>query len=250
MASSTDLDRFLTRFPRVDGYWILDDPGPRAQWEARQWHRRAAESRLYTDSAAQRLPEIAPGHVLEREWNERADMVGRLSTYLSRLWRSLVILEVGCGMGWLSNRLVSIRSNYRVYGLDQDRRELKLACRVFIHQTRLRFLCGDAQTAPLPQGCVDIVVMAGALQSMTDPDRVVAHSLDWLAPSGELHILDTPLARPDRPAPGGAAVPWEALAPYRPEVLFDPHSWANRLAAWWRPEAARMPHPWIKIAKP
>ncbi len=249
MASATVLERLLTRYPRVDGYWLLDDPAARVEWEAEQLRRRARESRLYTDAAALRLPEIAPGHVLEREWRERSEMLLRLSTHLSRLWRSLVILDVGCGNGWLSHRLTTVRNNYRVFGLDQDRRELKMAARVFIHQTRLRFLCADALTAPLPEACVDIVVMAGSLHHMPDPAGVVARAMNWLAPNGELHILETPFAQRDEPVPVTTAVPWEVLAPHRPEVLYDPQSWVNRFAAWWRPEAAHMTWPWVKIAK-
>lgn len=250
MPASTALDAFLATLLRVDGYWSLDDPEPRRAWEAQQWRRRARENRLYSDPLALKLPEVPSDHPLAREWGERADTFHRLATHLSRLWRSLVILDVGCGCGWLAHQLAAVRGHYKVYGLDQDRRELKLASRVFLHQTRLRFLCGDALTAPLPPRCADIVILAATLEHVADPARLLARCVDWLAPNGEIHIVDSPIVGQGRPVSAGPALAWEVLVPYRPEVLYEPRAWGNRLAAWWWGEIPRTRYPWLRITGP
>lgn len=247
MAPTTPLDAYLARHPRVDGYWQLTDPEPHRAWENEHWRRRAREGRIHNDPTVARLPDVPADHPLAREWGERADTLNRVATHLSRLWRSLVILDVGCGCGWMSHQLAAVRGNFRVYGLDLDRRELKTACRVFIHQTRLRFMFGDAQTVDLPSGCADIIVLAATLEHVAEPGRLIDRCLNWLTPSGELHIVDSPIAGAGRPTPTGPAVPWEALRTYRPEVLFEPRAWANRLASWWWGEIPRTRHPWLKI---
>lgn len=250
MATATGLDAFLARFPRTDGYWQLDDPETHRAWADAHWRRRARDSRIYNEPTTAALPVVPADHPLAREWGERADTLERLATHVTRLWRSLVILDVGCGCGWLAHRLAMARGNYRVYGLDRDRRELALASRVFLHQQRLRFMQGDALTAPLPEGCADIVVLAATLEHVEAPGRLVERCLSWLAPNGELHIVDSPIARAGHWASAAPAVAWDTLEPYRPDVLYDPAAWPNRLAAWWWGEVPRTRHPWLKIARP
>jgi hypothetical protein len=43
---------------------------------------------------------------------------------------------------------------------------------------------------------------------------------------------------------------WAALAPFQPEVLYNPRSPFNRLARWWWAEQARSPFPWLRLTAP
>lgn len=234
---------------------------------------RGLERRLYPDDVAAALPLVPPSHPLRDEWRKRADSAERLVAYLGRDRRDpREILDVGCGNGWLARRLAGI-PGARVVGLDPNPVELAQAERLFV-ATNLRFVGGDV-LAWTPVGApVDVIVLASVIQYLPDLAVLLRRLLPWLAPAGEVHVLDSPLyadaeleAARERSrrhyaslgVPEMAAAyhhhPWGALDGFDRDVLYWPgRSPAARLAgrlpvrvARCLPGPARSPFPWVRI---
>ena len=107
---------------------------------------REKEGRLYPDEIVARLPFMPSGHPLVTEWRARSASARRLVRYLNSLQKSLFILDLGCGNGWLSNLLADTR--HIVIGLDQNPYELKQAARVFLSNPNLTFLDAHIFSSP------------------------------------------------------------------------------------------------------
>lgn len=262
-------DQLLAGASRNAGVYYLSDPAAYAEQETRYWRVRAREFRLYSDEIVSQLPVVPADHPLRAEWAARADSLSRLADHVARFWRDLTVLDLGCGNGWMAHQLAAISVRIKVYGLDLNRRELAQAARVFIDRPRLRFVYGDVWTAALPARSCDLIILASVIQYFPDLPRLVRRLLELTAPGGEIHILDSPLYS-ERAVPAarerthayyrskGLAFmseayhhhTWAALAPFQPEVLYDPRSPLNRLASWWWAEQARSPFPWLRITAP
>jgi len=223
---------------------------------------RGHERRLYPDSIVIGLPTVPAGDPLRGEWRCRADSSARLVGYLQGR-RSPVVLEVGCGNGWLANLLAGIRGS-RVVGLDVNDVELAQAARVF-HAPNLRFVRGDVLDMPPPPDRPDIIVLASVIQYLPDLASLVAGLRPWLAPGGEIHLLDSPLYRPDqldaardrtRRHYRSVGVPemadayhhhsWRALDDSGFDILYRPDGLRTRVERRLlrRP---RSPFPWVRI---
>jgi len=228
---------------------------------------REREGRLYPDAIVELLPHVPAGHPLENEWRQRADSSDRLRAYLaavSRRGRPLRVIDVGSGNGWLARRIAGLPGS-EVVGLEANDVELAQARRVFGGRPGLRFSSGDMLTAPSPLDGATVVVLASVIQYAADLPALLRRLLGWLAPEGELHVLDSPLYRPGELA--GArertrryyaqlGVPemaeayhqhtWSALDGFAAEVRYRPDAWLRRLE---RRVLGRVrsPFPWIRI---
>ena len=241
-----------------------DRGGPTVPWTEAYLRARQMEGRLYPDEVVARLPLAPAADPLRHEWLQRADSAARLVATLSGLPRPLVALEVGCGNGWLANRLAAIPGS-DVTGLDVNVTELDQARRVFGDRPNLRFVEADALLAPPPAVRPNVIVLASVIQYVPDLAALVRRLEDWLAPGGEIHILDSPIYAPDDvPAarertrryyaelgvPEMAAVyrhhDWRALDGFRVDVLGRPETPLARLERrlLGRP---RSPFPWLRI---
>jgi 2-polyprenyl-3-methyl-5-hydroxy-6-metoxy-1,4-benzoquinol methylase len=264
------LDAFLARTPREQGVYRVSDAAAWHTYSERQWRRRARQFELFSDSALRALPRVAPDHPQAARWRERARAADRLAEHLSRQNR-LVILEVGCGAGWLTHRLAVLRATAelrttRVWGIDVNERDLRQAARVFVERPSAKYLLADVLTADLPAAQFTTIVLVDTLQHLVDPVAALSRCLTLLRPGGEIHLLDGPIWR----APTVAAArhrmtgqlaasglewtlddlswpTWHMLRPFRPEVLLDPSSTRQWLERLWRPEQA--PRPWVVIRR-
>lgn len=63
------------------------------------------------------------------------------------------------------------------------------------HASRLRFMAGDAQAIPLPDDCMDAVVIAYGIRNVADPNRCLQEVYRVLKPGGRVGILE--LTRPE-----------------------------------------------------
>ena len=104
-----------------------------------------------------------------------AEMTARLGG------RSLRVLDVGCGAGFLSNFLG--QAGHRVVGVDLSLPSLAVAQ---AHDTTraVRYLQADAYQLPVMDGTLDVVCAMDFLEHIDDPQRLVAEVSRTLAPGG------------------------------------------------------------------
>jgi ubiquinone/menaquinone biosynthesis C-methylase UbiE len=218
---------------------------------------RTSEGRLYPDDVVAVLPDIASGHPLATEWAIRKASANQLCRYLARIGRPLALLEVGCGNGWLSNRLSHIHAT-TVTGIDINEVELAQAVRVFTGPN-LRFKAGGISTLTSSE-TFDIIVFAAAFQYFSQPASLLATACQHLEHGGEIHIIDTHFYRNEETArakarsaryfnsQGFASLSasyhhhaWESLAPYSYDIL-------NKASlAWHRLFNTGRQFPWVRI---
>jgi ubiquinone/menaquinone biosynthesis C-methylase UbiE len=151
---------------------------------------RDHEGRIYTDDEVAKLPNIADDHIYKQEWKIRKASSQRLIHYLQKKNKSLRILEVGCGNGWLSHCLSTVENSI-VKGIDINQVELSQASRVFTNQKNLSFHYDDITEGALKGEYFDVIVFAASIQYFQSFRSMINHALELLHPKGEIHILDT-----------------------------------------------------------
>jgi ubiquinone/menaquinone biosynthesis C-methylase UbiE len=237
---------------------------PAADWSALYLEARSREGRLLPDATVAALPDLPRGHPLADEWRQRADSASRLVVYVRRRPRPMTIVDLGCGNGWLTNRLAAI-DGAAVVGVDVNAVELDQARRVFGDQPRLEFVPGDLTDGTLIADRPDVVVLASVIQYVPDPATVLAAIAAGLGPSGEIHVLDSPIYEPSAVAAArqrtqrhyaGLGVPemaahyfhhdWRVFDPLAAEVLYRPDTRWRRVERRAR-HRPRSPFPWIRI---
>jgi SAM-dependent methyltransferase len=225
-------------------------------------HVREKEGRLYSDEVVRGLPGLPPAHPLRAEWRARAASAARLCAYLAQLARPLTILELGCGNGWLTNRLAQVQ-DCRAVGVDLNHHELSQAARLFAGH-RLTFLAADIFQAPFGERSFDAIIIASAIQYFPDPSALIRRLMPLLSERGEIHVLDSPLYAPSEIADARARTQahyaalgfpemaghyhhhtLDALAGFHPTLLYDPRSPLARLRR--RLRLADSPFPWIRL---
>lgn len=164
---------------------------------------REKEGRLYSDDLLARLPDIPTGHPLAEEWRARSVSASRLTRYLLRRPQPLLVLDLGCGNGWLANLLAA--SGLHVLGMDRNHLELRQAARVFSSNHRLGFLEADIFSAPFPPALFDVILLASVIQYFPDLPTLLSLLLKYLKPGGEIHVMDSPLYNDDAGVEAAAA---------------------------------------------
>jgi 2-polyprenyl-3-methyl-5-hydroxy-6-metoxy-1,4-benzoquinol methylase len=152
---------------------------------------RRKESRIYSDDEVRILPEISARHRHHNEWGIRRQSAIRLIQYLQARNKPLKILEVGCGNGWLSNRMSQLSSS-EVIGIDINSLEIEQAERLFTADN-LHFFRGDIRDGVLGNGTFDVIVFAASLQYFPSLKEIIDTCLLHLRAQGEIHIIDTNL---------------------------------------------------------
>lgn len=222
---------------------------------------REKEQRLYTDAQVMQLPLINTNHPHFIEWQIRKHSSDKLIKHLRKMKRPLCILEVGCGNGWLSNKLAGI-PNANVTGFDINSVELQQARRVFHNQPNLQFVSENPFHAKHYEKPYDVIVFAASIQYFASLDAVISDALQHLAQHGYIHIIDSHFYKPDEiPAakqrtaahytslgfPGMSAHYFHhtinALKSFNVRVLYNPNAVWNKL------RKKKAPFPWIHIKK-
>jgi ubiquinone/menaquinone biosynthesis C-methylase UbiE len=150
---------------------------------------REKEGRIYSDEELRLLPKVSKTHPLEREWKIRERSSNHLVEYLSAKNKSLQLLEIGCGNGWLSNKLAEVKG-IEVIGMDINGPELEQAQKVFVKQN-LHFKYGKLGELNPGSKKFDIIVFASSIQYFPLLHSAIKNCMSWLTPEGEIHILDT-----------------------------------------------------------
>jgi ubiquinone/menaquinone biosynthesis C-methylase UbiE len=102
----------------------------------------------------------------------------------------LNILEIGCGNGWLSNRLSCVPAT-EVTGLDINPVELEQAKRVFADKRNLHFIQGDLRQGVLGDSRFDLIVFAASIQYFPSLIEIISKAKTLLKTGGEIYITDS-----------------------------------------------------------
>ncbi len=156
---------------------------------------RIAEGRgSYDHAIIQSLPLCPRQHRLAGQWRIRARSFASLAKLLSsNLRRDDRILDLGAGIGWLSNRLSL--AGYRPLAIDLsvDADDGLGMARSFA--TEWPCLRAKFDSIPLASGQVEAVIFNASFHYCVDQEQTIAEAIRVLAPGGLLIILDTPIYR-------------------------------------------------------
>ena len=220
---------------------------------------RSLENRLYTDEELMKLPDLPAEHPHCREWVMRKRSAQRLVRYLSNRKKSLDVLEVGCGNGWLTHQLAEL-PGAKVVGTDINFTELQQAARVFSNDPNLRFIHGDIRSGILEDRRFDIIIFAATIEYFPSLKKILHFTLTFLKPGGEIHLLESSFFRPEQIEKAKrqsnayfASFGYPEMAEYyyhhnindlrsfHHTMLYNPHSVRSQLL--------RMsnPNPWIRV---
>jgi release factor glutamine methyltransferase len=151
---------------------------------------RSKEGRMYTDEELNRLPDIRPDHPLAGEWALRKNSAAEIYVYHFLQRKPFDILEIGCGNGWLTHKLSTIK-RCRASGIDINEPELEQAKRVFGESDHLRFINGDIRDGVLKNRHFDVIIFAASIQYFDNLEEILDCALRHLAPGGKIHIMDS-----------------------------------------------------------
>lgn len=174
-----------------EGYFISTAEGNPAL-EASYLKVRKKEGRIFGDELVRKLPLIDKTDQYFKEWELRLIAAMRLHKYLLDKKKSLKILDIGCGNGWMSH-LMSKVYNSLVFGIDINRVELEQAARLFGHKPGLFFAYHNILNEPFPEKEFDVIVLAATIQYFPDLSGTISDLLNYLSPDGEIHIIDSPV---------------------------------------------------------
>ncbi|WP_052503433.1 bifunctional 2-polyprenyl-6-hydroxyphenol methylase/3-demethylubiquinol 3-O-methyltransferase UbiG [Lacinutrix sp. Hel_I_90] len=148
---------------------------------------RDKEQRVLTDAQVKKLP-----HLNLYEWRLRKKSTERFANYIASKNTALKILDIGCGNGWFSNKIVEVSDGNEVIGLDVNREELEQAARIF-HKTNLYFVYADIfKISEFFKAQFDIITLNGSIQYFENFDVLMSVLKSFLKPKGEIHIIDSP----------------------------------------------------------
>ncbi|PKM36413.1 MAG: malonyl-[acyl-carrier protein] O-methyltransferase BioC [Gammaproteobacteria bacterium HGW-Gammaproteobacteria-10] len=97
-----------------------------------------------------------------------------------------VVVDLGCGTGFLTQALLNAENIALIVALDIALPMLKAAREKLGDEDRLHYICGDAESPPLNTNSVDTVVSNLALQWCRDLTSVFSGLHGILKPGGEL----------------------------------------------------------------
>ncbi|MBU6421478.1 MAG: methyltransferase domain-containing protein [Gammaproteobacteria bacterium] len=100
------------------------------------------------------------------------------------------ILDVGCGTGEFTWRCAELFPRAQVLGIDVLPQQVEYARRRHSALApRLEFHQGDAFALALPDDGFDLVACRHMLQSVPEPERIIAELIRVTRPGGRLHLL-------------------------------------------------------------
>lgn len=136
-------------------------------------------------------------HVI-RSFGKAADTYDALAELQRQVGRALLsrldrvdaatksVLDLGCGTGYCTARLVKRAAGGRVLALDIAPQMLRIARSRLATRQALDYVCGDGEALPLEGGSIDLAFSNLALQWCGDAERVFGELGRVLKPGGAL----------------------------------------------------------------
>ncbi|MFN0026670.1 MAG: class I SAM-dependent methyltransferase [Acidimicrobiales bacterium] len=165
-------------------------------------HIRQAEGRGSQDPEYYRaLPATAPDDPLAWQWAIRARswahahqrLFGR--HYRGRAPGPLRVVDVGAGVGWLSNQLAA--AGHAAIAVDLSLDGLDGLSAAGHYRSHFAVVQAHFDHLPLASGQADMVLFNASFHYSVDYAVTVAEALRVLAPGGRLVVLDSPIYRHD-----------------------------------------------------
>jgi len=193
-------------YPCVSGIWRFLPPERSARFapfladytRIRQAEQRGSEDPAYYLG----LPDCPPDHPIAWQWALRRRTYAAFTRrVLPRLGPSLKIVDLGAGVGWLSNRLALLGHHPLAVDLTVDDRDGLGAARHYAPANRLApswpRLQAEFDRLPLADGTADLVIFNASLHYSTDYAVTLAEALRVLVRGGSVVVLETPLYKSD-----------------------------------------------------
>ena len=231
----------------INGFLLQQDSFNNNEFEKLYISLRKKEGRVFNEKEIASLPAVPSSHPHYKEWEIRKDSCNNLLNYIKKNGHVYNILEVGCGNGWLAAQLSSVAKG-EVIGIDINRLELNQAKKVFRRKHNLHFVAGDIHSGILADKKFDLIVFAASIQYFKSLKEIIKTALPYLTLQGEIQILDThfyphnelPSAKQrtkkyfsDLGFPEMSRFYFHhslhELGSFNYEILYDPHSWMNKL---------------------
>jgi HemK-related putative methylase len=187
-------------FERVDGIWRLLPADRVAHFNqfVREYETiRRHEGRHHRNSEYyEALPFKDLSGRYTNDWHIRAVSFNALITRVVRpleasLRRPLVVLDLGAGNGWLSNRLAQRGHHVAAIDLLINSADGLGAC--MHYRSRFTPIQAEFDRLPLASHQADLVIFNGSLHYSTNFEKTLAEALRVLRAEGRLIILDSPL---------------------------------------------------------
>ena len=201
---------------------FLSDPAPFREKERLYLEVRRREGRMLPDEVVRALPNISDSSPYAHEWRWRRRSFHRLLSFCKnpsalrclpvertdsyRMTRGVRILDLGCGNGWMANRLAE-NPDWEVWAVDVNEAEMSQGARLF-GRKNLRFVYADIISRNSFPGSespgtalrrdFDVAVLAASVQYFPDLPELIFSLKKWLKPGGEIHILDSPFYKNER----------------------------------------------------
>ena len=156
---------------------------------------RLGEGRATDDvESFHRLPEPTPGTPLAWQWElRRRTWTTVRDRVLPPLRSGLVVIDVGAGVGWLSNRLHQLGHQPHAIDLTVDSDDGLGAARHY-GPPWPRYQA-EMDALPFADAQADVVVLNASLHYSTDYARTITEALRVLRPSGSVVVMDSPIYR-------------------------------------------------------
>ena len=130
----------------------------------------------------------------EEEWRVRGYSYGRLLRRITKfaLGRSLRIVDLGAGFGWLAARLAE--AGHRTIAIDLDAGPHGLAASRHLRSDNADFSCvqGELLFPPLAKEQADLIIINAALHYTSEHEKIFASLYRALASGGVLVVIDSP----------------------------------------------------------
>jgi LCP family protein required for cell wall assembly len=193
------------RTERRDGIWDAIDPAARSRHErfladyltVRRGEGRGSDDPEYyrrLPDARRDDPVAAQWRIRRRTWKHlRRHVLRRLGPRRGSTRAPLRVVDLGAGVGWLSNRLAAAGHRPVAIDVSVDERDGLGAARHYDPTWPL--LRADFDRLPLADAQADVVLFDASLHYSADYAATLREALRVIVPEGRVVVLETPLYR-------------------------------------------------------